>query len=169
MTGGAQQMRRVMGQFATGVTVVTSRDGEGMPVGTTVNAFSSVSLEPPLLLVCLARESETLTAVRGSRRFAVNVLGQHQREHSNRFAAKGAEARAHEVGFDEHAHGVPVLSDSLATIACAVDAIHAAGDHAIVVGEALGLDVAEAGAPLLFFRGAYSAIAADDDARARAG
>ena len=152
------EMRHAMGHFATGVTVITSRDGVGRTVGTTVNAFSSVSLEPRLLLVCLDRESQTLAALRGSGRFAVNILGEHQRDHSNRFAARGEEARAHEVEFDFDEHGVPRLSDSLATVACRVDAIHPAGDHEIVVGEALAIDVADGGVPLLFFRGTYSAL-----------
>lgn len=159
-----QQMRAAMGHFATGVTVVTARDGDGSPLGTTANAFSSVSLEPPLLLVCLARDSLTLAALREAGRFAINILGEHQRDHSTRFAAKGSEARAHELEFGEHLDGVPYLEGSLATIACRLDAVHRAGDHEIVIGEVASISLAEAEAevaPLLFFRGAYSALAAE--------
>jgi 3,4-dihydroxy-2-butanone 4-phosphate synthase len=160
-----RQMREVMGHFATGVTVVTARGADGTPVGTTANAISSVSLRPPLLLACLAESSETLAAIRSGGNFAVNVLGRHQREHSDRFAAKGAEARAHEVAFDEHALGVPVLPDSLATIACEVEAIHPAGDHQIVLGLARSLERADAAGaePLLFYRGAYSQLTLEED------
>jgi 3,4-dihydroxy-2-butanone 4-phosphate synthase len=166
--GPKQAMRAAMGHFATGVTVLTARGSDGTPVGTTVNAVSSVSLDPPLLLACLAAGSETLAAVRESLFFAVNVLAAGQRHHSDRFAAKGELARAHEVAFDHHAMGVPILPESLATIACQVEAIHPAGDHEIVVGEALAMETAGPGAePLLFFRGSYLG-AADLEARLEA-
>jgi 3,4-dihydroxy-2-butanone 4-phosphate synthase len=157
-------MRNVMGHFATGVSVVTARDGEGAPVGTTANAISSVSLDPPLLLACLARSSETLAAVRESGRFAVNILAAEQRHHSDRFAKKGSAVGAHEVEFDDHELGVPVLPGALATIACAVEAIYPAGDHEIVVGVAHHLEHREPDAkPLLFYRGSYSDIQIEED------
>ncbi|HEV3046477.1 MAG TPA: flavin reductase family protein [Solirubrobacteraceae bacterium] len=153
-------MRSVMGHFATGVSVVSTGDAHGRPVATTVNALSSLSLDPPLLLVCLARDSETLAALAARGRFAVNVLGQDQREHSTRFAAKGAEARAHEVDFALDERGVPFLPGALATLACRLHATHDGGDHTIVVGEVLALGAAEdAHAPLLFFKGSYSRMA----------
>jgi 3,4-dihydroxy-2-butanone 4-phosphate synthase len=157
-------MRDVMGHFATGVSVVTARDAEGAPIGTTANAISSVSLDPPLLLACLARSSETLAAIRERGRFAVNVLAADQRHHSDRFAKKGDAVLAHEVEFSDHEHGVPVLPGALATIACEVEAIHPAGDHEIVVGFAQHLEHGEPGAkPLLFYRGSYSEIHIEED------
>ena len=157
-------MRDVMGHFATGVSVVTARGGGGAPVGTTANAISSVSLDPPLLLACLARGSETLAAIRGEGRFAVNVLAADQRHHSDRFARKGDAVLAHEVGFDDHEAGVPVLPGALATIACEVSAIHPAGDHEIVVGIAHHLEHREPGVrPLLFWRGVYSQLQIEED------
>jgi 3,4-dihydroxy-2-butanone 4-phosphate synthase len=157
-------MRDVMGHFATGVTVVTARGEGGAPVGTTANAISSVSLDPPLLLACLARSSETLAAVRAEGRFGVNILAAEQREHSDRFAKKGDAVASHEVEFHEHDLGVPVLPGALATIACEVEAIHPAGDHEIVVGLAHHLEHREPGAkPLLFYRGAYSEIHIEED------
>ncbi len=159
-----RQMRDVMGHFATGVSVVTARDGTGAPAGTTANAISSVSLDPPLLLACLARSSETLAAIRAERRFAVNILAAEQRHHSDRFAKKGDAVRSHEVDFDEHDLGVPVLPGSLATIVCEVEAIHPAGDHEIVIGLAHHLEHREPAAkPLLFYRGAYSKIGIEED------
>jgi flavin reductase (DIM6/NTAB) family NADH-FMN oxidoreductase RutF len=157
-------MRDVMGHFATGVSVVTARDGEGLPVGTTANAISSVSLDPPLLLACLARSSETLAAIRGTGTFAVNVLAAEQRHHSDRFARKGDAVGVHEVDFHDHDLGVPVLPGALATIACAVESIYPAGDHEIVVGLAHHLEHREPGTrPLLFYRGAYSEIQIEED------
>ena len=157
-------MRNVMGHFATGVSVVTARDGAGAPVGTTANAISSVSLDPPLLLACLARSSETLAAIRERGRFAVNILAAEQRHHSDRFARKGSAVGAHEVEFADHELGVPVLPEALATIACAVESIYPAGDHEIVVGLAHHLEHRDPGTkPLLFYRGSYSAIQIEED------
>jgi 3,4-dihydroxy-2-butanone 4-phosphate synthase len=157
-------MRDVMGHFATGVSVVTARDSGGAPVGTTANAISSVSLDPPLLLACLARNSETLAAIRETGRFAVNILAAEQRHHSDRFAKKGAAVSAHEVEFDDHDSGVPILPGALATIVCEVEAIHEAGDHVIVIGDARHLYHREPGTePLLFYRGSYSQLHIEED------
>jgi len=157
-------MRDVMGHFATGVTVVTARGKGGAPVGTTANAFSSVSLDPPLLLACLSRGSETLAAIRDTGRFGVNILSHEQRHHSDRFAKKGDAVRAHEVEFADHDLGVPTIPGALATVACSVEAIHPAGDHEIVVGLARHLEHREPGArPLLFYRGSYSQIQIEED------
>ncbi|MBS1888239.1 MAG: 3,4-dihydroxy-2-butanone-4-phosphate synthase [Actinobacteria bacterium] len=126
-TEAGRLMREVVGDFATGVSIVTARDPAGAPVGTTADAISSVSLDPPLLLACLARTSETLAAIRAAGRFAVNVLAAEQRHHSDRF-------------FEDHELGVPVLPGALATVACEVEAIHPAGDHEIVIGLAHHLE-----------------------------
>jgi flavin reductase (DIM6/NTAB) family NADH-FMN oxidoreductase RutF len=159
MSAPKHDMRTVMGHFATGVCVISTRRGDGSPVGTTVNAVTSVSLEPPLLLVCLAHDSETLAAVRECSRFAVNVLAENQREHSTRFATKGEQSRPREIDFNEQHPGLPCLSDALATVACHVSAMHRAGDHMIVIGEAFSMSSAPSDiAPLLFFRGSYSRL-----------
>jgi flavin reductase (DIM6/NTAB) family NADH-FMN oxidoreductase RutF len=167
VSAAKHDMRTVMGHFATGVCVVSTRRGDGSPVGTTVNAVTSVSLEPPLLLVCLAHDSETLAAVRASQRFAVSILAEDQREHSTRFAAKGERARAQEVELVEHDPGLPCLPQALATLACSVSAIHRGGDHMIVIGEALSMSSAQDDvAPLLFFRGSYSRLERRQGSRA---
>jgi flavin reductase (DIM6/NTAB) family NADH-FMN oxidoreductase RutF len=159
MSAPKHDMRTVMGHFATGVCVISTQRGGGEPVATTVNAVTSVSLEPPLLLVCLAHDSETLAAVRASSRFAVNVLAEGQREHSARFAAKGERSRLQEIDFSEQHPGLPCLPDALATVACRVSAMHRAGDHVIVIGEAFSMSSAPGDvAPLLFFRGSYSRL-----------
>jgi 3,4-dihydroxy-2-butanone 4-phosphate synthase len=157
-------MREVMGHFATGVSVITARGADGAPVGTTANAISSVSLDPPLLLACLARGSDTLAAIRAQGRFAVNVLADDQRHHSDRFARKGEAVRSHEVDFSDHESGLPVLPGVLARIACEVESIHPAGDHEIVVGHAHHLEPGDPGTrPLLFYRGSYSEIRTRED------
>jgi 3,4-dihydroxy-2-butanone 4-phosphate synthase len=155
-----EKMRDVMGHFATGVSVITAATRGKVPVATTANAITSVSLEPPLLLVCLANESETLGAIHETKRFAINMLSVDQQVHSERFAAKGVAARPHEVPFENHAFGVPVLPGALATIVCEVAAIHAAGDHEIVVGAVHDLTRAETSSadPLVFYRGNYSRL-----------
>jgi flavin reductase (DIM6/NTAB) family NADH-FMN oxidoreductase RutF len=157
VSASRHDMRAVMGHFATGVCVVSARRRDGRPVGTTVNALTSVSLDPPLLLVCLARDSETLAAVLHSSHLAVNILAEEQHEHSVRFAAKGAHAHSEDVDFDEHHTGIPCLADTLATIACRVSAVHEGGDHMIVLAEVLSSASTERElAPLLFFRGSYT-------------
>jgi 3-hydroxy-9,10-secoandrosta-1,3,5(10)-triene-9,17-dione monooxygenase reductase component len=123
-----------------------------------------VSLDPPLLLACLARTSETLAAIRAAGRFAVNVLSADQRHHSDRFAKKGDAVRTHEVEWHDHDLGVPVLLGALATIACEIEAIHPAGDHEIVIGYARHLHQREPGTrPLLFYRGSYSQLTLEAD------
>jgi flavin reductase (DIM6/NTAB) family NADH-FMN oxidoreductase RutF len=159
MSAGKHDMRTVMGHFATGVCVISTRREDGSPVGTTVNAVTSVSLEPPLLLVCLAHDSETLAAVTASSRFAVSILAASQRVHSLRFAAKGERARPREADFSERHPGLPSLREALATVACRVSTMHRAGDHMIVIGEALSMfSDGREDEPLLFYRGSYSRL-----------
>jgi flavin reductase (DIM6/NTAB) family NADH-FMN oxidoreductase RutF len=162
-------MRAVMGRFATGVCVISTRAADDAPVATTVNALTSVSLEPPLLLVCLARESETLAALRSDGHFLVNVLCASQREHAARFATRGALARTHEVGFAAGPHGLPALPGSLASIACRLGDVHEAGDHLIVLGEVLASEHCDGAPvePLLFYRGDYATLSRGRGERAR--
>ena len=139
-----------MGQFATGVAVVTARG----PAGLTTNAFSSLSLDPALVLVCLDLDSRTLAAVREHRRLAVNVLAAGQRDLAVRFAGKGSHAEKFEDVPWQEESGVPVLDGTVAWVAGAVTELVPGGDHviAIVAAEAVG---APGGEPLLFHAGAY--------------
>ena len=153
---GASDLRAAMGHFATGVAVVTAADAAGRLLGTTANAISSLSLDPPLVLACLRHESETLGAVRETDRFAVNVLGADQRELSDRFARRtGGDTWAGVA--HRRLDGVPVLDGALATVECDVHEIAGGGDHAIVIGRVVAVthpdDHAE---PLLFYRGGYA-------------
>lgn len=155
----ADRLRVAMGQFATGVTVITTRDGAGHLYGSTANAVSSVSLRPPLVLACLRRESETLAAVLECRRFAINVLHSSQSELSDRFARPAA-ADAWEAVAHRTADGIPLLEGALATLQCDLHDLADGGDHAVVVGHVVELDHApERNAePLLFYAGAYRRI-----------
>jgi 3-hydroxy-9,10-secoandrosta-1,3,5(10)-triene-9,17-dione monooxygenase reductase component len=152
-------LRAAMGRFATGVTVITTRDRAGRSFGTTANAVSSVSLHPPLVLACLRRESETLAALLERRRFAINVLHSSQSELSDRFARRATgdtwDAVAHRT-----ASGIPLLEGAIATLECDLHDVADGGDHAVVVGHVVALEHApEADAePLLFYAGAYRRI-----------
>ena len=153
-------LRDALGCFATGVTVVTCVDEEERPAGLTVNSFTSVSLEPPLVLFCAGIESDTWPRIREAERFCVNVLGHHQRELALSFARKGSD-RYDGVELIESEDGPPRLAGAIAHIDCRIAAEHPGGDHTIVVGAVLELAVAEADVealeePLIFYRGGFT-------------
>ena len=147
-------LRDALGCFATGVTVVTCLDGKGSPVGLTANSFTSVSLDPPLLLVCVARRAASALALTRASHFAVNVLQTHQQPASIRFAAKDQD-RFGATPWSPGEYGPPVLRDSLSVFECAAHAVHEGGDHHIVVGEVLRASFDSTLDPLLYFRGRY--------------
>jgi flavin reductase (DIM6/NTAB) family NADH-FMN oxidoreductase RutF len=155
----AAELRSAMGRFATGVTVVTSVDAAGTPVGTTANAVTSVSLDPPLVLVCLERASLTLRALREHGAFAVNVLAQTHLELSAVFARRGSEGAWAGVAHAMCSTGCPRLAGGLAAIDCSVDRLYPGGDHEIVVGRVEEIHLGDAAAaPLVFHGGAYVAL-----------
>jgi flavin reductase (DIM6/NTAB) family NADH-FMN oxidoreductase RutF len=145
--------RRALGQFATGVTVVTTRDASGRPLGLTVSAFCSVSLHPPLVLVCIDHRSEANAGMRESGLFAVNVLAEGQEDVSRRFAAPGR-AKVEGFPFLEGGHGLPLVPGALAHVECRVRSFHDEGDHAVWVGAVRSL-ATHPGRPLLHHAGAY--------------
>jgi flavin reductase (DIM6/NTAB) family NADH-FMN oxidoreductase RutF len=152
-------LREAMGHFATGVTVITSIDEGGAPVGTTANAVTSLSLDPPLVLVCFDLASATLHAIRGHGAFVVNVLGHRQHHLSANFARRGLAAAWDGVGHHPGPTGSPRLDDVLAVVECTVEQSLPGGDHEIVVGRVR--HVAMNGgqtAPLVFWRGRYASI-----------
>jgi flavin reductase (DIM6/NTAB) family NADH-FMN oxidoreductase RutF len=150
--------RDVIGSFPTGVAIVTAH-GSGGPAGLTTNAISSLSLDPVLLLVCFDNESRTLPVVREAGRFAVNILRAGQQELAGVFASKRVATEKFEAVTHTVAHGVPVLDDALAWLACDLQALHPAGDHTIGIGRVTHLFADDAGEPLVFFRGAFSGLA----------
>ncbi|MGB3805082.1 MAG: alpha/beta fold hydrolase [Sphingopyxis granuli] len=150
----ARTFRDALGCFATGVTVVTAIDPDGVPIGLTANSFTSVSLDPPLLLVCIANSSGSAAILRGADHFAVNVLQIGQQPTSNRFAGKG-EDRFAATPWEIGEFGTPVLVGSLGSFECARDAVHEGGDHFILVGRVLKAIFEPRRDPLLYFRGKY--------------
>ena len=152
--------RSAMGSFPSGVTIVTTLDGD-RPVGTTASAFTSVSLFPPLLLVCLDHKSRTLAAVRLAGFFCINVLAEHQADLARLFAGAGATDRFRDVEIGEGRMGAPVIGGSVAVVECALHAAHTAGDHDILIGRGLGVET-RAGAPLIYSNGRFVKASAND-------
>src|SRR5215470_16093210 len=145
--------RQVMGNFATGITVVTTRDANGSPYGLTVNSFTSVSLDPVLVLVCLDNKLSGLQFFKESKHFGVSILSEEQEDLSRMFAKKDSE-RPPSIYF-EGKLGMPLLRNSLAVMECEIVKVYEGGDHQIFLGEVEHVDVLEPNHPLLYFRGKY--------------
>lgn len=154
-------LRHAFGAFATGVTVTTARGPDGAPAGFTANSFASVSLEPPLLLVCLARSAASHRLFREAGSFAVNVLAAEQRGLSTTFATRGAE-KFRGVAWREEATGAPVLEGSVAWFDCRAERVEEAGDHDILIGRVVAFGEREA-TPLGYWRGAYVRFGSAED------
>jgi flavin reductase (DIM6/NTAB) family NADH-FMN oxidoreductase RutF len=155
----ADEFRYAMGHFATGVTVVTTLTPEGEPVGTTANAVTSLSLDPPLLLVCFDLDSLTLQAIRSRESFAVNVLADDHQHLSVNFARRGESAAWEGVVHQPGPSGTPRLDGALAVMECTVEHYFPGGDHEIVVGRVRHASVAaNGGTPLIFYRGTYTSL-----------
>ena len=150
--------RAVLGRYATGVAVVTARGPEGVPVGLTVNSFTSVSLDPPLVLFCIGRSAGSEPVFATADSFAVNILATTQAAVSTRFADPASE-RFVEDRTVEWATGAPVLADAMAALECRVHARYDGGDHVIMVGRVLRAEVLEDTSPLVYWRGRYRALA----------
>jgi flavin reductase (DIM6/NTAB) family NADH-FMN oxidoreductase RutF len=142
-----------MGEFATGVTIITTNDDKGEPHAMTANSFTSVCLEPPVVLVCVAHNTHTHGFLAASGRFGVNVLGREQQEIGVYFA-KRPEDRTGEVDhrFSDGEDGVPVLENSMVYMGCRVIGTHVYGDHTVYLGEVEEIRKAGNEVPLLFFK-----------------
>ncbi len=147
------EFRRILGHFATGVTVVTTCDADARPTGLTVSAFASLSLDPPLVLVCVDHKSQTYPALRERGRFAINVLNADQEVVSRRFASTRLD-KFDAVPYRLSSLGLPLIDGALAHLECATVSTHVAGDHTIFVGRVEQAGVG-GGAPLLYYRGQY--------------
>jgi flavin reductase (DIM6/NTAB) family NADH-FMN oxidoreductase RutF len=148
-------LRDVYGNFATGVTVITAQDATGEVSGPTVNSFTSVSLDPPMLLVCFIRASRTLKTLHRARRFAVQILAKGQDDIAWHFAGKKMASGAPEIS-GATKRGVPCLSDALCIIDCDVSQVLPGGDHRIVLGEVKGFEMSPTHTePLVFHRGRF--------------
>ena len=155
----ARAFRQALAQFASGVTVVATLDADGRPQGLTVSAFCSVSLEPPLVLVCVDNRSETHPGFANSQLFGVSVLAEHQREVSQRFATLGPDKN--QFDFARGPGGAPLVPGAVAQLECRLHAAHDAGDHRIYVGEVLRAAV-NPGPPLLYHATGYRTLAEEE-------
>jgi len=151
------EFRRVLGHFAAGVTVVTTVGSDGAPYGLTATAFTSVSLDPPLVLVCVDKRSESLPHIHASKAFAVNFLAADQEDLSRRFATTGGE-KFEGLDLGRAASGAPILAAALGYVDCRVVNSIEAGDHFVFLGQVDAADV-RAATPLLYFAGAYRQLA----------
>jgi flavin reductase (DIM6/NTAB) family NADH-FMN oxidoreductase RutF len=157
----AREFRNALGQFATGVTVVTVEREPGSVFGMTANAFTSVSLNPMLILICVDERAKILPLLHRKKRFGISVLKQGQQAISEYFAQGEQNSEAEHrlaLRYRWTPEGVPVLEDSVVQLSCSVVATHVAGDHTIIVGKVEDAEI-HGGEPLLFFRGEYRHIA----------
>lgn len=152
-----EEFRAALGRFASGVTVVTSRDAAGVDHGITVSAFSSVSLDPPLVLICIEKTAGSHHVFIESKRFAVNILTAAQQDVSDRFAFR-LEDKFEGIGLTRGEGGVPLISDCLAHIECSVVNEFEGGDHTIFVGRIENIRTTD-GEPLIYWIGRYREIA----------
>jgi flavin reductase (DIM6/NTAB) family NADH-FMN oxidoreductase RutF len=150
------RFREVLGHFATGVTIVTAMEDEG-PVGFTCQAFSALSLDPPLVVLAPAKTSTSWPKIAKAGAFCVNILESRQEALCRSFAASGADKFAG-VGWSTAVSGAPVLDGSLAFVDCHLEQIHDAGDHELVIGRVLDLGISE-GTPLVYYRSGFGGFA----------
>lgn len=157
MTIDPDSFRSVLGRFASGITVVTTQDADGLDVGMTVSAFCSVSLRPPLVQVCIDHAASAYSACRTAARFAVNILASDQEALSRRFAAVDSAHRFDGIGYVRGESGLVLLEDALAHLECRVIAQHPAGDHTLFIAEVERGSARDA-RPLLYYRGGYAQL-----------
>lgn len=149
-----REFRNALGRFATGVCVITTQPETGNPFGMTINSFASVSLEPPLILWSLQKNSDCFEPFQSSKKFAVNILSADQQTLSNQYAKKN-EHDLTEGTYHVGESGCVVLNDVVTSFECDVDAIHEGGDHLIIVGRVVAMSNQDERDPLLFYSGKY--------------
>jgi flavin reductase (DIM6/NTAB) family NADH-FMN oxidoreductase RutF len=154
----AQELRRVMGHFATGVTVITTKDKDGAPQGLTANAFMSLSLNPPLAIISVDKGATCFACFAPGNGFNVNILSEDQEDISRRFATKGIDKFA-DLNWHAGSNGAALIDGALGQVECQITSCHDGGDHTIVVGEILNV-AANGERPLLFFKGKYQKLPA---------
>ena len=158
MSFDTREFRQALGYFPTGVAVVTASIPGGDHTGITVNSFTSVSLDPPLVLWCIDRKSNRFEAFIGAKLYTISLLGTAHETVSSRLSKQGAHS-LDGIGLLDTELGPPALADALAFFECEAEAVHQGGDHAILVGRVLRFARREAGEPLVFFKGKYGALA----------
>ena len=150
------QFRQLLGRFATGVTILTTKTADGRPLGMTANSLASVSLNPPLISVCVDREAEMHAVILEAPEFVVNVLASPQEALARRFSDKH-EDRFDGIGYHLSPEGLILLDGVLAHVVCERDMTYPGGDHTIVLGRVVG-GATNDGRPLLYYRGGYAAL-----------
>lgn len=151
-----RELRDVLGCFATGVCVVTTLGDEGRPVGMTINSFSSVSLDPPLILWSIGLNTPSRGAFQRHGSFAVNIMGEDAKDTTLHFA-RPSEDKFADISWTQGLHGIPVLSEAMAVLECTMEDQIISGDHEIFIGRVARIDQSE-GNPLLFHKGKFAAI-----------
>ncbi|MGF7122782.1 3-hydroxy-9,10-secoandrosta-1,3,5(10)-triene-9,17-dione monooxygenase reductase component [Rhodococcus sp. BE178] len=154
-----RQFRTVLGQFCTGVTIITTMD-DGAPVGFACQSFAALSLEPPLVLFCPTKGSRSWAAIERTERFCVNVLAEEQQSTCARFGSREPDKFAG-IDWTPSPLGSPILDGSLAHIDCTVETVHDGGDHYVVFGRVHSMSEIKTERPLLFYRGQYTGIEPD--------
>jgi len=154
-----EQFRNALGSFASGVTAVTTKDANGKLLGITVSAFCSVSLSPPMVLICIEKTAGCHYAFEESNVFVVNILREGEAETSELFASV-IDNKFEEIEYSLGIDGVPILTNALATLECRVKFSYHGGDHSIFVGEVENVSVDD-GSPLMYFRGNYGRFEID--------
>jgi len=154
-----EQFRNALGSFASGVTAVTTKDANGKLLGITVSAFCSVSLSPPMVLICIEKTAGCHYAFEESNVFVVNILREGEAETSELFASV-IDNKFEEIDYSLGIDGVPILTNALATLECRVKFSYHGGDHSIFVGEVENISVDD-GSPLMYFRGNYGRFEID--------
>ena len=156
MSVSPDEFRAILGRFPSGVTVVTTKAADGSDQGMTVSAFCSLSLEPPLVLICIEKTASAHDALTKAKGFVVNVLAAKQEQIGRRFAIVDID-RFEGVGFTRSSSGYAILDDVLAVIECDRVSMHDGGDHTMIIGE-VEATRAETGTPLLYYRGGYAQL-----------
>jgi flavin reductase (DIM6/NTAB) family NADH-FMN oxidoreductase RutF len=151
-----EEFRHALSRFSSGVTVVTTRNASGHPYGITVSAFCSVSLLPPMILVCVEKITASHAAIKEAGAFVVNVLREEQRTLAEHFAAPAADKFGN-VDTSDNARGMPVILDALANIECRLAHVYDGGDHSIFVGAVEAVTTGE-GVPLIYSQGDYAGL-----------
>jgi flavin reductase (DIM6/NTAB) family NADH-FMN oxidoreductase RutF len=156
MTVDQHAFRAVLGRFASGVTVVTTVDENDNDRGMTVSSFCSVSLDPPLVLICIEHNASIYDSISRATSYTVNILSEGQEALARRFAASRSD-RFEGLGFARGGNGIAIFDDVLGYVQCKVIARHTAGDHDVIVGE-VEEGMAEEGRPLMYYRGGYARL-----------
>ncbi|MEM7042858.1 MAG: flavin reductase family protein [Pseudomonadota bacterium] len=152
-----KDFRKALGRFATGIVVITTRDAENRPRAITVNAFTSVSLDPPLVLYCLGKSAFHFGIFAEAKAFAVNMLSADQQAFSDRFAREAGDEFA-DLSIRNLVTGSPILPECLAVLDCKTETQHDAGDHLIVVGRVCAIDQSGDSEPLIYFESGYRGL-----------